>query len=147
LLVGRLQGSHQPWAQVSNIRVVAAVARWELPPIYSRADVFVLPSLVEGFPLTALEAMACGLPVIVSEHTFAADVVREGIDGFITPIRDDQAIADRLRFLYEHPDRRELMATAARQRAEQFSWQRYGERILTVLGGRPSSLESATKAM
>jgi glycosyltransferase involved in cell wall biosynthesis len=115
--------------------------------VYQAADVFVLPSLVEGFGLTALEAMACGLPVIVSEHTFAADVVRDGIDGFITPIRDHQAIADRLRYLYEHPDRRELMAAAARQRAEYFSWGRYGERILAVVGSAALKSSRPTKVV
>jgi glycosyltransferase involved in cell wall biosynthesis len=114
---------------------MSAVALRELPAIYHAADVFVLPSLVEGFPLTALMAMACGLPVIVSEHTFGEDVVRDGIDGYVTRIRDGEAIADRLRYLYENPDRRELMAAAARQRAEQFSWERYGERIIAAVGG------------
>jgi glycosyltransferase involved in cell wall biosynthesis len=135
ILVGRLQGSDQPWSEVSNVRRMSAVALRELPAIYHAADVFVLPSLVEGFPLTALMAMACGLPVIVSEHTFGEDVVRDGIDGYVTRIRDGEAIADRLRYLYENPDRRELMAAAARQRAEQFSWERYGERIIAAVGG------------
>jgi glycosyltransferase involved in cell wall biosynthesis len=146
MLVGRLQGSHQPWAEVSNIRRMSAVARWELPAIYHAADVFVLPSLAEGFPLTALEAMACGLPVIVSEHTFAEDVVRDGIDGYVTRIRDAEAIADRLRYLYENPDRRELIAAAARQRAEQFSWERYEERIVSAVGGCEKSPSLSVEA-
>jgi glycosyltransferase involved in cell wall biosynthesis len=139
ILVGRLQTARQPWAEVSNIRRISAVARWELPAIYQAADVFVLPSLVEGFPLAALEAMACGLPVIVSKHTFGDDVVQDGIDGYVTRIRDAEAIADRLRYLYENPDRRELMAMAARRRAEQFSWERYQDRIVAAVGGRDRS--------
>lgn len=139
ILIGRLQGSDQPWAEVSNIRRISAVPRWELPALYRAADVFVLPSLVEGFPLTALEAMACGLPVIVSEHTFGEDVVRDGVDGYVTRIRDAEAIADRLRNLYENPNRRKLLAVAARQRAEQFSWERYEEKIVVAVGGRERS--------
>lgn len=147
VLVGRPHGAVQPWSGVANVHQVSAVPRWELSALYQAADVFVLPSLVEGFGLTALEAMACGLPVIVSEHTFGADVVRDGIDGFITPIRDHHAIADRLRYLYEHPDRRGLMAAIARQRAEQFTWQRYGERILSVVVGGSSLVGPPTRAI
>jgi glycosyltransferase involved in cell wall biosynthesis len=146
IFVGRLQGSHQPWAAVSNIRRLSAVSRWELPAIYQAADVFVLPSLAEGFPLTALEAMACGLPVIVSNHTFGDDVVRDGLDGYVTRIRDAEAIADRLRDLYENPDRRETMARAARQRAEQFSWERYEERIVAAVTGREPSIRLSVEA-
>jgi glycosyltransferase involved in cell wall biosynthesis len=146
ILVGRLQGSRQPWAEASDIRRISAVARWELPAIYQTADVFVLPSLVEGFPLTALEAMASGLPVIVSKHTFGDDVIRDGIDGYVTGIRDAEAIADRLRYLYENPDRRELMAEAARRRAEQFSWEGYQERIVAAVGGRDRSPSLSVEA-
>jgi glycosyltransferase involved in cell wall biosynthesis len=146
-IVGRLRGTVQPWSMVPNVRRVSPVPRWELPALYQAADVFVLPSLVEGFPLTALEAMACGIPVIVSEHTFGEDVVRDGIDGFVTPIRDSEAIADRLRYLYKNPDRRELMAAAARHRAEQFTWNRYGERIVAAVGGPPPSVTMPRKVI
>lgn len=58
------------------------------------ADVFVLPSLEEGLVRTALEAMACGLPVILTPNTGANDFVQPGVSGEVVPIRDPQAIAD-----------------------------------------------------
>jgi glycosyltransferase involved in cell wall biosynthesis len=58
------------------------------------ADVFVLPSLEEGLVRTALEAMACGLPVVVTPNTGANDLVESGINGSIVPIRDAAAVAD-----------------------------------------------------
>jgi glycosyltransferase involved in cell wall biosynthesis len=58
------------------------------------ADLFILPSLEEGLARTALEAMACGLPVIVTPNTGANDFVQSGVSGEIVPLRDPDAIAD-----------------------------------------------------
>jgi glycosyltransferase involved in cell wall biosynthesis len=115
-------------------RHVAHMPRWLLPAIYSAADIFVLPSLVEGFGLTALEAMACGLPVIVSENTFARDVVTDGADGYIVPVRDSAAIVERLRQLAEYPTLRRKMGDAAASRAKDFSWEHYGRRVADSIG-------------
>jgi len=60
------------------------------------SDIFVLPSLEEGLVRTALEAMACGLPVILTPNTGSADFVRPGINGEVVPIRDARAIADAI---------------------------------------------------
>jgi glycosyltransferase involved in cell wall biosynthesis len=60
------------------------------------SDIFVLPSLEEGLVRTALEAMACGLPVILTPNTGTADFVQPGINGEIVPVRDPQAIADAI---------------------------------------------------
>jgi len=133
LLVGAPVGSTTPWRERPRVRHVPPRPRAELPALYATADVYVLPSLVEGFPLTALEAMACGLPVIVSEHTFAWDVVEDGVNGYVVPIRDARAIAERLRELHADPGKRAEMGRAARRTAEEFSWERYGERIATAV--------------
>ena len=60
------------------------------------ADIFVLPSLEEGLARTSLEAMACGLPVVVTPNTGSNDLVTEGVNGSVVPIRDPQAIADAI---------------------------------------------------
>lgn len=95
-----------------------------LPPIFGSADVFVLPTLVEGMPLVVLEAMASGLPVIVTPHG-PADVVRDGVDGYIVPCADSEAIAERLERLYRDPELRVEMGRNARLSAERWSWSRY----------------------
>lgn len=132
-LVGEIIGSSRPWSHVPGVHHVPPVPRTALPAMYAAADVYVLPSLGEGFPLTALEAMASGLPVIISEHTFADDVVTDGLDGYVVPIRDSQAIAERLRTLWADPDLRTRMGTAARQRAEDFGWDRYGTQMVDLM--------------
>jgi glycosyltransferase involved in cell wall biosynthesis len=112
-----------------------AVARWELPGFYQQMDVFVLPSLIEGFPQTALEAMACGVPVIVSENTFGTDVVIDGHNGYVVPIRDVDAIVDHVRALADDESLRSAMATNARATAERFTWEAFGRRLLELVSG------------
>jgi glycosyltransferase involved in cell wall biosynthesis len=111
----RFRGLYEHTPNVPQIR---------LPEIFRAADVFVLPSLVEGMPMVVLEAMSCGLPVIVTPNG-PADVVRDGIDGFIVPTCDSAAIADRLEYLYANPELRAQLGRNARQQAEQWTWLRY----------------------
>jgi len=107
------------------------VPRSQVREEFRRADLFVLPTLADSFGLVHLEAMACGVPVITTPH--CGSVVRDGLDGFIVPIRDAMALADRLQQLLEDRALRDKMGAAARQRAREFTWDRYGERLLEVL--------------
>ena len=68
----------------------------QLAELLRSADVFVLPSLEEGLARAAIEAMACGLPVVLTSHTGANDFVRPGVNGEVVPIRDPAAIADAI---------------------------------------------------
>lgn len=68
----------------------------ELAERLRSADIFVLPSLEDGFARTVTEALACGLPAIVTPNTGASDLVQSGINGEVVPIRDAQAIADAI---------------------------------------------------
>ncbi len=133
VLLGRTVGTSAPWASKTGVRHVPHGPRRELPLHYSRSDVFVLPSIVEGFGQMALEAMACAIPVIVSENTFAHDVITDGVDGFVVPIRSADAITERLRYLYANPGTREAMGRAARRRSEEFTWGRYGARAVAAV--------------
>ena len=95
-----------------------------LPELYRQADVFVFPSLSEGMGLVALEAMACGCPVIVTRHG-PAEVVRDGIDGFVVPAGDAQAISGALETLYRDTELRLRMSQSAQEQAATYSWDRY----------------------
>ncbi len=133
MLIGRPIGSTAPWIDIPGVRHVPPVPRGRLPELLRTAHVSALPSLIEGFGATTVEAMACGLPGIVSENSLAHDVIEDGVDGWVVPIRDPDAIAQRLRELYEDRDRQRRMARAARAKAEQYPWDRYGEAILAGL--------------
>lgn len=108
-------------------------------PVYRRSSVFVLPSVADAFGFTVLEAMACGLPVVVSESTGAKDLVRDGENGFVVPDRDVGAIKARLTELYRDPRRRRRMGEAARACAEQLDVERAGPALLRALEARLES--------
>jgi glycosyltransferase involved in cell wall biosynthesis len=94
---------------------------------YQQASVFIFPSIEEGSALVTYEAMACGLPVIVT--TNAGAVARDGLDGYVIPIRAVRELKDRLGFLYENESARQAMGESARKRAEEYTWERYGEGV------------------
>jgi len=109
----------------TNVKIVGSVPHSELSNYYAKSDLLVLPSLVEGFGMVLLEAMACGLPVLASENTAAPDIVDNGIDGFIVPIRDPESLQEKLVWAFENRLELKEMGRQARKKAEQLSWQRY----------------------
>ena len=84
-----------------------------LATFFQNSDVYVLASIEEGLARTGLEAMACGVPAIVTPHTGVNDYVLEGVNGFVVPIRDPKAIFEKLLFLATNPDARRTMGEAA----------------------------------
>ena len=90
--------------------------------VYDACSVYVQPSVTEGFGIEILEAMAHGRPVIAAEGAGAAELIDPGITGFVVPIRDWHAIADRIDHMKRHPAQTFLMGRAARKRAEDFTW-------------------------
>ncbi len=96
-------------------------------------DVMVFPSLFEGFGLVLLEAMAQGVPVITTPHTGAPDFLSDGEDGFIVPIRDVGAIVEKLELLAYDRERLHVMSQAALLKAEQRSWERYREHLVSTV--------------
>jgi glycosyltransferase involved in cell wall biosynthesis len=135
LVVGRPVGPRHPWLR-SGVEHQSPVARSTLPEIYAGMDVVVLPSLIEGFGLTALEAMACGIPVIVSENTFGSDIVIDGENGYVVPIRDSSAISERIERLMNDEPLRSSMGASARIRAENHSWDAFGRQIVDLVTGQ-----------
>jgi glycosyltransferase involved in cell wall biosynthesis len=128
--IGRPIGPADPWIGQPRVRHVPPVPRFMLPEILRTAHVTALPSIIEGFGATTLEGMACGVPAIVSEHSLAHDVIEDGVEGWVLPIRDPDAIAERLRRLYDDRNLQREMGRAARAKAEQYPWGRYGEAML-----------------
>jgi len=110
------------------------------------ADLFVLPSLLEGFGHVLLQAMACGVPVLATTNTAAPDLLTDRVEGFIVPIRDAAVIADRIEWGIRN---RGLLAEMGRQaslRANHFTWDRFRATIGAAYSEMVAALEPAVVA-
>lgn len=118
-------------------RHVDFLPNYELYREYSQGSVFVFPSLEDSFGKVTVEAMACGLPAIVTENSGSKDVVRDGVDGFIVPVRDTESLKKKLLFLYEDKrSRREMGENAMRRARQEFNLEKYYKRITSAIEGR-----------
>jgi glycosyltransferase involved in cell wall biosynthesis len=105
----------------------------EVLRVMRSCDVFVLPALVEGRALVQLEALASGLPLVVTAHTGGDDLVEEGRTGFTIPIRSPEAIAERLAWFADHRDAVAEMRHHAIRKAAETSWLQYENRVLDAV--------------
>lgn len=132
-LIGQRVSSMVPApAVLERHRWIPSLAHDDLLREMASQDVLVLPSLHEGFGLVISEAMAQGLVVIATPHTAAPDLIEDGVDGFIVPIRSPEAIAEKLELLSRDPDRVYEMKQAARRKAQVHSWERYRGRLVRL---------------
>lgn len=115
--------------ELADVRWIASCPHGQILSEMAAHDVLVLPSLFEGFGLVLLEAMAMGLPIITTPHTAGPDLIEEGVQGFIVPIRDASAIAAKLELLRDNPERRRDMSVNAAIRAREFSWENYEDTL------------------
>jgi len=98
--------------------------------VFKEATIFVLPSLEEGSAKVTYEAMASGLPVITTENS--GSVVRHGLDGFIIPIRDSNAIKERILYFYDNPEMIEVMGAHGMENMKLYPWKRYRDGLIDV---------------
>jgi glycosyltransferase involved in cell wall biosynthesis len=100
----------------------------------SSSHVLVLPSIDEGLALLQGELMACGCPVLATANTGAEDLFTEGVEGFIVPIRDPDALLERLQQLADDPALQQRMSQAALLRVQNLGgWRQYGDLWVSLL--------------
>ncbi len=120
-----------------------------LVELYQGAQVVVVPSFYEPFGIVALEAMACGRPVIASRVGGLQEIVTDGVEGYLVDVGDHRKLASRLAGVILDPELRARMGTAALRRAADFSWRRVAGETLALyreLAGRPVKPLSAELA-
>ncbi|MGD0345825.1 MAG: glycosyltransferase family 4 protein [Terracidiphilus sp.] len=127
----------------ANARVDEACRRWRwfetLPhsqvlDVMMESDVLVLPSLGEGFGMVVTEALACGLPVIVTPHVGASDLVQDGREGFVVPVCSADAIVEHLQILNRDRELLAAMSRRAQATAADQSWMSYRTNFADTLG-------------
>ena len=103
-----------------------------LPYYYSAAEVVVMPSHYESFGMVALEAMACGTPVIASQVGGLAFLVQDGVTGYTVPAEDYDALCERLTAILGDEDLRQQMGKNAAEYAHDYSWEKIAKQIVGV---------------
>ncbi len=145
----RFQGLAQLLGVADRVELRGAVPRQHLPALLRSADVVACCPWYEPFGLVAVEAMACGVPVVASAVGGLAESVVDGVTGLHVPPRSPGSIADALgRLLYDE-GRRRSMGEAGRQRAQRFGWDRVAAQTLAVaeqVAGSRSAARSAGRA-
>lgn len=112
----------------SEVEYLGSVPQPELVRLMSTSHVLVLPSIEEGLALVQGQALACGCPVIASTNTGAEDLFTSEVEGFIVPIRDSDALLDRMQRLADNPDLQQQMRVAALERVHAIGgWTDYGD--------------------
>jgi glycosyltransferase involved in cell wall biosynthesis len=115
----------------------------EVLKLMQSCDVLVLPSLAEGRALVQQEALANGLPLIITENTGGEDLIVSGETGFLVPIRSPGKIAEKISWLADHRDSLPDMRLAAVRKADEYSWRAYADRILSALAASIQNPEGA----
>jgi D-inositol-3-phosphate glycosyltransferase len=124
------------------IKFVGAKGHEELLDYYNAADALVMPSDYESFGMVALEAMACGTPVIASEVGGLAFLVNDGVTGYHVPTREPEALAERIFWLLTDNHAWQQMSQAAHQSATTYSWNRIADKLMEIF--IDATLEKAT---
>ena len=133
------------WAERVTIRPSISAA--ELVQAYQNADLFVFPSIVEGFAQVLLESLACGVPILSTTHTAAPDLIEDGVQGFVVEPRRPDLLAESIRWAHGHRAELLAMGARARARAEQFTWERFRAGVnLAVAECQRNATEDAVEA-
>ena len=103
-----------------------------LPYYYSAADVFVMPSHYESFGMVALEAMACGTPVIASQVGGLAFLIQDGETGYHVPDQSPDELCEKLALLLGEPHQRQTMGLRAANYARNYAWANVAPKIVDV---------------
>jgi D-inositol-3-phosphate glycosyltransferase len=130
--MARLQALREKYNLQDLVAFLGRRSQDTLPYYYSAAKAVVVPSHYESFGMVALEAMACGTPVVASQVGGLAFLVQDGVTGFTVPVDEPQALADRLTTLVQDASLRKRMGEQAAEFAKEYSWEKIAERIIKL---------------
>jgi len=136
--LGTIKDEMKPFVEKYNnpkIKYLGHKPQDELYKYYSQGSVFIFPSLLDGFGLVLLQAMACGLPIVCTTNTGGEDLItKDGEEGFVIPIKSVEAIKEKILYLYQNKDICKEMGQKAKKRVEEnFTWDDYGKRYIENL--------------
>lgn len=107
---------------------------------YATSDLFVIPSFAEGMAQVGIEAMSCGLPIICTQNSGVSDAVKDGVNGFIIPPGNAEAIREKLNWFLSHKGIIREMGEAAHKTSLQYTWDNYEKQISDSMDSIKQSL-------
>lgn len=130
--IARLQLIREQYGLKDLVAFIGRRDQDTLPYYYSAAEAVVVPSHYESFGMVALEAMACGTPVVASQVGGLAYLVQDGITGFTVPVDEPEALAERLTRLINDTSLKQEMGKNAAQLAAGYRWEMIAQRLLSL---------------
>lgn len=136
VVAGEVTPAIREKGEAMGLTFLGRVPRSDMAAEFARADVVVLPSIAEGSAGATYEALAAGIPQVVSAA--AGSVARDGLEGVVMAVPDAHNIAEAVSRIVADRALRERMSISARERAQDFTWKRFSERLLTTILGLDS---------
>ena len=130
--MSRIKGLTEQYGLKNLVTFLGKRNQDSLPYYYSAAEAVVVPSQYESFGMVALEAMACGTPVVASQVGGLAYLVQDGITGYTVPVDEPAQLADRLTVLLQDKNLRDRLGKQAFQVAQDYAWEKITARLVDV---------------
>ncbi|MEI6610843.1 MAG: glycosyltransferase family 4 protein, partial [Deltaproteobacteria bacterium] len=103
---------------LANLKNLGRISIEDMPKLYRNCNILLFPSVREGFGLAAAEAMSCGIPVVATDCSSLPELIDDGKGGFLCPLGDVDAFADKIRYLAENSQLRREMGDYNRAKVE-----------------------------
>jgi glycosyltransferase involved in cell wall biosynthesis len=133
-LVGKVEAEIKPFILkyfATNIKLIKPVPQHQLAELFNQCDAFVICSIEEGMAMVQAQAMACGLPLICTTNTGGEDLISDGLEGFVLPVKNKEKLKESILILYEDRQRAIKMGNKAMVKvANDYSWADYGKRAV-----------------
>jgi D-inositol-3-phosphate glycosyltransferase len=129
--MSRIQSLREQFGLEELVTFLGKRSQDTLPYYYSAAEAVIVPSQYESFGMVALEAMACGTPVVASQTGGLAFLIQDNVTGFTVPVDEPDALADQISILMNDPDLRQRMSNQALIAAQLYDWEKVATRLIS----------------
>ena len=118
--------------KLKNVKFISKQKQENLKYFYNNSDIFVLYSLEEGLSMVQAQAMACGLPIICSENTGGSEIVDDGINGYVIPIKNIEILKNKIQEFYYDRSKLKNFSLNALKKTKDISWENYGNKLINA---------------
>ena len=135
LLIGEIENKFlkilNKFKNNDSIKILKSMNQSELYKYYNSSKIFVTCSIEDGLSMVQLQAMSCGLPIICTKNSGGEEIVTDGHDGFIIPIRNIEILKEKIKFFYENISKCNQMGENAKKKVDKYySWESYGKNAI-----------------